>query len=726
MEENEKIFEKARFLGIPVEGDSAEEKLQNIANHVGLPYNSSPESISNKLDNIYHDDLNKKNLNQQGNLNQQENLNQQKNIQKNKHNIQPKQNINQYKNSTKTDEKLRQKLEKSRKIFQNTVNTNQGQQKTAKDEIKQSAAKKGLRALGVPSSLANLMSKKMGGSDGAKPNITSASIKPSLPVIGGILLVGLIVIICVLAIVGLVSEDDISSFNSTKEVKGYITTDDISDKDLSEKLVELSICSRYTDEEVQTEECMNSNPGKFVTHLKELYNNYKNYKDINGEEIKLDVQLILETISYNRTDSELFDPNTFDEIIIDMDTLADAMVEKYQEKGDLYYKEEHTTIVKGEIVTNTVCKSVADVIVKSSTGDSIYYRLSDDKYVSYLKYGKVHENFSGTTKVYDTDIHPLSDSSCIPSGRMYKSSDVVRYSGTTSNSSNDTSGTTPSLTPNNTNVKPQEITIPIPGLSKAYKVAWVSDLHLISSADRNSSDTAKNRYNNDFYTSGTHSDEWLPQIVTYLNEGNFDAVIFGGDIVDQGTVENIKLLKEYYDKITVSNKMYIRADHDYLSNLYGESGDQNIITSTSDLYSFSLDNVLFVGIDYSNKDLSDSTYNDLTNKINGASNVIIATHVPYESKTSTGLKEKSTSLRGRLYYWQSEDSSAAYYFSSGSNIQMNQYLNDNIYNGSKVKYVLAGHMHGDWSGTISSSGLKEQVFNPAFNGYVGVIHLIPS
>ena len=58
MEEDEKIFEKARFLGIPVEGDSAEEKLQNIANHVGLPYNSSPESISNKLDNIYHDDLN--------------------------------------------------------------------------------------------------------------------------------------------------------------------------------------------------------------------------------------------------------------------------------------------------------------------------------------------------------------------------------------------------------------------------------------------------------------------------------------------------------------------------------------------------------------------------------------------------------------------------------------------------------------------------------------------
>ena len=68
---DEKIFEKARFLGIPLEGDSAEEKLQNIANQVGLPHNSSPEDISKKLDNIYHDNLRKDGLkslqNNQGN-----------------------------------------------------------------------------------------------------------------------------------------------------------------------------------------------------------------------------------------------------------------------------------------------------------------------------------------------------------------------------------------------------------------------------------------------------------------------------------------------------------------------------------------------------------------------------------------------------------------------------------------------------------------------------------
>ena len=33
--------------------------------------------------------------------------------------------------------------------------------------------------------------------------------------------------------------------------------------------------------------------------------------------------------------------------------------------------------------------------------------------------------------------------------------------------------------------------------------------------DRKNSTTAQSRYDNNFYTSGTHSDEWLKQIVTY-------------------------------------------------------------------------------------------------------------------------------------------------------------------------------------------------------------------
>ena len=78
---------------------------------------------------------------------------------------------------------------------------------------------------------------------------------------------------------------------------------------------------------------------------------------------------------------------------------------------------------------------------------------------------------------------------------------------------------------------------------------------MIAENDRKNSTTAQSRYDNNFYTSGTHSDEWLKQIVTYLNNGNFDAVIFGGDMVDQGTVDSINLFKEYYNKINILQRL---------------------------------------------------------------------------------------------------------------------------------------------------------------------------
>lgn len=495
MDGNEKLFEKARFLGISVEGNSTEEKLNNIAHQIGLPQQSTSENISQKLDDIYHHKLkntpnenqnfdrgkelnqnvnqdfdkkeklsqNAKSINHPNDFIQMGRGNENSNIQSNHEivsngqpsqkitsklnpffnsnsNVTPnplinetlkKQNINynQYKNSTKEDEKLKQKLEKSRKIFQQASNIQQEQKGEKTGGVKEKVAKKGLQALGVPSSLANLLSKNTLKDNGGMPDITSIAIQSSAPIIIGVLIVGLIILISVLSIVGLVNEDDISAFNNTKEIHGYLTSNDITDEELTEKLVELNICSYNKDKDFQTSECMDSNAGLFLKQIKQLNSDYENYKDINGESIKIDIPLLLETISYNRTDSELFDSNTFDEIKAEINELVDAMVEKYQEKGDLYYEEEYTVKENGKLVTKKRCKHIDDQIVKSTNGETVYYRISDDKFISYLKYGKVHENFLGKVKIYDVDIHPDSASNCIPSGRMYKSSDMVRYSG---------------------------------------------------------------------------------------------------------------------------------------------------------------------------------------------------------------------------------------------------------------------------------------------------------
>lgn len=525
-----------------------------------------------------------------------------------------------------------------------------------------------------------------------------------------------VLLIIVFVLIASTLKDDESEINTRREiidvVKGDMTYEEITDY-----LVYMGICREIVDEKEEEKACMESGFGQFILEFKKVYENYQQYLDKNNNPIELDIPLIMETISYNRSDNDLIElletSSGLDKVKNELYELAQAQVEYIQETGNYYY-----------YGSDGKC-----YVTKDKKIGNPYYIISDDKYVSYLKYGKVHENYSGSFKLYDAKVHPDSEKKCIPEGKSYAPPNTNRYVGeeiiedNTNNGNDSNTNINPDIS---TNIKTQEITIPISGLSKKYKIAWVSDLHLIAEADRKNSTTAQNRYDNDFYTSGTHSDEWLKQIVTFLNNGNFDAVIFGGDMVDQGTAESIKLFKNYYDQINISKKMYVRADHDYLYNLYGTSGNQGSITATSSIYSFSIENVTFIGIDYSNKDLSSDAYSTLKNKIEGSSNVIIATHVPYESKVNNGLKDKSMSIRNRLYYWQSLDSSdSTYYYANNYNANMNNYFNNYIYKNSNVKYVLSGHMHASWNGLISSNGLKEQVFEPAYNGYVGIINLEP-
>lgn len=438
-ETGENLFEKARFLGIEPEGDSAEEKLRSIAVKVGLPNNFNYQDLSKKLDDMYKNKLN----NQDNDLNKYKNYiknnptsnelknselknniqnnelkkNQSKNNLKNSSKLNLPQQNNQYQRAQtqkKQNEELINRIEKTRQVN----NYNQYLSNSQKESQKEKLAKKGLQALGVPKILTNFLSKSE--SNGGTPNISSVMIKMSAPIMISILGFGILILITVISIVGLVNEDDVSELNSNKTVQQYVMNDSITDQDLTEQLVDLGLCPKNQDINEQVSECMESNPGKFFIHAKELYKSYQNYQDINGEAIKLDIPLILETISYNRTDSELFDDETFDDVLQELDDLAEAMVEKYQEVGDLFYR-------KSSNINQCIVEK--NKVVTGANGQTVYYRISDDKYVSYLKYGKVHENYLDKTKIYNTDIHPNSDSNCIPNGRMYQSSDVIRYSG---------------------------------------------------------------------------------------------------------------------------------------------------------------------------------------------------------------------------------------------------------------------------------------------------------
>lgn len=216
--------------------------------------------------------------------------------------------------------------------------------------------------------------------------------------------------------------------------------------------------------------------------------------------------------------------------------------------------------------------------------------------------------------------------------------------------------------------KEDKVTIKIPGLSSKKKVAWVSDLHIVADYTNRGSDITSSeseiasRYNMMVTDDQTvHSEDLWPQIIDYINNNNFDAVIFGGDLMDYYSDNNFKVLSEGYKKLNSNiKKMYIRGatdDHDAWTGRTNHDSSYAIskhksLDGNSDSKYIDLGGVRIVGLNWSaDKNVNPNNAQSLINSASGS--VILATHVPFESKTnSSGLEQWCRSIHNnQVYYW---------------------------------------------------------------------------
>ena len=61
---------------------------------------------------------------------------------------------------------------------------------------------------------------------------------------------------------------------------------------------------------------------------------------------------------------------------------------------------------------------------------------------------------------------------------------------------------------------------------------------------------------------GVHAEDLWPEIIKFINYGDYDGAIFGGDMMDYCSNSNIRIIKEGLDQLHIPY-MYVRADHDY-------------------------------------------------------------------------------------------------------------------------------------------------------------------
>ncbi|MBQ6787698.1 MAG: metallophosphoesterase [Lachnospiraceae bacterium] len=282
----------------------------------------------------------------------------------------------------------------------------------------------------------------------------------------------------------------------------------------------------------------------------------------------------------------------------------------------------------------------------------------------------------------------------------------------------------------------EEVTLAIEGLGREYTIAWVSDLHLVSDHEAGEElgdvhgeylDAINKRYEEMAVTSdGVHAEELWPEIVKYLNYNDFDGIIFGGDMMDYCSNSNIEIIKEGLDSLHVPY-IYVRADHDYgayYGGVFFTETEARELHKTIDgdeiSYKFwDMGEFIVLGIDNSTKDMPEYYLNMVADVYTRGKPVIMATHVPYESKVDNSLAELSMQVRNTIYYWS--DVSNHY----KPNVITRQYL-DLIYSeDTVVKQVLSGHMHAGWDGMITQQ-VSQHVFNPAYLGYIGIIHVVPA
>lgn len=282
----------------------------------------------------------------------------------------------------------------------------------------------------------------------------------------------------------------------------------------------------------------------------------------------------------------------------------------------------------------------------------------------------------------------------------------------------------------------EEIYVPLENLSREYRIAWVSDLHMITehetgAVSEDSLGTIKERYETFSITEdGVHAEELWPDIVKCLNKGDYDAVIFGGDMLDYCSVSNMELLQKGYDALRYDNEqiLYIRADHDYGIWYADDSFTQQDIYTLHQRIDgddpekkyLDMGEFVLIGINNSTKNITEENLLIVQKQYEKAAMenkpIIAVTHVPYGSNVDDSLKALSMKVRNKPYYWVGPDYQP--------DDTMWNYLSLIFSEDTQVKQVLAGHLHAPWDGMITEQ-LREHIFSPAFSGTIGVIHFVP-
>lgn len=261
------------------------------------------------------------------------------------------------------------------------------------------------------------------------------------------------------------------------------------------------------------------------------------------------------------------------------------------------------------------------------------------------------------------------------------------------------------------------------GLYKDYRIVYINDLHLQAQTeelDPEKADFMTSRIS-EFSFEGLTTEMRIANLSEAINKVSPDLVVLGGDILDFCSEKNCELLKEALSKLDAPY-IYIRSDHDVEPYWLADKDHnkcnelQNGICDNSPIIYYDLDEVIVMGINFSQNNISESAVLTAKEIFSKGKPVIVATHVPFDTLEDASLQAFSAEKRdGRLLYW----GDGTEYVPDGNTRE----FMDMIYAAdSPVAAVFAAHIHDEWEGNISDNAI-EHIFAPCYKGRIGVINV---
>lgn len=258
------------------------------------------------------------------------------------------------------------------------------------------------------------------------------------------------------------------------------------------------------------------------------------------------------------------------------------------------------------------------------------------------------------------------------------------------------------------------------GIEKPVRIVVINDLHLQINNEEISEENREFMTSrvNEFSTGGLTTEKRWERLPKLINKTEADYVAFIGDIADFNSEATTSALKEGYSKL---NKpfMYLRADHDFegywqpstdYSTLVARQAD---ICDFNDVYVDELEEIVLVGINMSQNNISDEACQKVKKAMEIGKPVIILTHVPIAQMDGEELRTFSEQVRdGRRLYWG--------HGAMEPSATTESFLNVIYAEDSPVVAVLAAHLH-DSVEVFINENVVEHVFAPCYKGNIGIV-----